>query len=103
MTRTGGVPPVAPGMRIFWVSPFLVPGMFRPFRKREREIAPSNETGHRRVLHYGRPEAEEKPRRGFWPDREGWKDLIGTLIAELIVVPLLVIAALLIWFCFFHG
>jgi hypothetical protein len=76
--------------------------MFRPFKKREREVASSHETGQRRVLDYRRSEAEDEPRKGFWPDREGWKDLIGTFIAELIVVPLLAIAAIWIWFRFFR-
>jgi hypothetical protein len=78
-------------------------GMFRPFMKRERQVAPLDEAGDRRVLDYRPSEGEEEPRRGFWPDREGWKDLIGSFIGELIVMPLLIIAAVWIWFRFFHG
>jgi hypothetical protein len=77
--------------------------MFRSSSKFEREVASSRETGQRPVLNYREREEEDEPRRGFWPDREGWKDLIGTFMAELIAVPLLIIAALWIWLRFFSG
>jgi hypothetical protein len=52
-------------------------------------------------LDYRRTEDEE-PRPGFWPDREGWKELVGTFVAELIVLPLLAALALWVWFRFFR-
>jgi hypothetical protein len=78
--------------------------MFRPFRKREREaLPPPDGTGQRRVLEYRRDEEEDEPRIPFWRDREGWKELARDSVAELIVGPLLVIAALWIWFRYFRG
>lgn len=78
--------------------------MFRPFRKRGREALPrSDAAGQRRVLEYRRDEHEEEPRIPFWRDREGWKVLAGTAVAELIVVPLLAVAAIWVWVRFFRG
>jgi hypothetical protein len=87
----------SPPGRPFNVDPLVGSGMFRPFKKREREVAPLNETGHRRALDYPRTKAEDEPRRSFWPDREGWKDLSGTFVAELIIVIIAV------WWIWFHG
>lgn len=77
--------------------------MFRSPKKSPRdEGLPLRGRDQRVTLDYQPPdeedEEEESP-RGFWPDRDRWKELVGTFVAELIFVPLLIVGLVfvLLW------
>ncbi|HEY0009618.1 MAG TPA: hypothetical protein VGB55_12900 [Tepidisphaeraceae bacterium] len=74
--------------------------MFRHRKKIDRDHRIADRPD--RTLNYAAPESEEQePKRPFWPDREGWKQLGWGCLAHGIIEPLLIILLVLLGLQFF--